>query len=145
MSARPTQSDGRVHGVVIAIRRPSDGKYLIIRRSATVVAPLKVCFPGGAVEAGESYESAVVREAREEVGVDVKPLRHVWTWHSPDKPLTLFGWLAEPLSDLAAVRPDPAEVAEILWMSPEEVPSHPDALATNASFCACLVDASKPC
>ena len=74
-------------------------KYRVIRRSATVAAPLKVCFPGGAVEAGETYESAVVREAREELGLDVRPVRHIWTWASPDKPLTLFGWLAEAIGE----------------------------------------------
>jgi hypothetical protein len=31
-------------------------------------------------------------------------------------------------------------VAEVMWMEAAEVPGHPDALPTNASFCACLIE-----
>ena len=49
------------HGVIVACYR-NDGRWLLIRRSAHVQAPGRVCFPGGWVEANESQEEAVVRE-----------------------------------------------------------------------------------
>ena len=36
--------------------------------------------PGGTLEAGESSEQAVVREVREETGLEVEPVTHVGDW-----------------------------------------------------------------
>ena len=128
---RPRQPDGRVHGVVIACR-DADGRWLCIRRSATVAAPLKVCFPGGAIEAGESQPSAVIREMLEEVGIVVTPVQCVWRWDSPTTELTLWGWTADWSGD--EIKADPTEVAEVLWLTVDEISNHPDAMPTNRSF-----------
>jgi 8-oxo-dGTP diphosphatase len=128
---RHRQPDGRVHGVVIACARP-DGRWLCIRRSSKVIAPLKVCFPGGGMEIGESQQTAVIREMREEVGVTVEPTRNTWRWDKLDGTLTLWGWTADLLT--TDVHPDPQEVAEILWLTSEEVAAHPDAMPTNRLF-----------
>jgi 8-oxo-dGTP diphosphatase len=139
-SSRPLQADGKVHGVVIACPRrpdqPQDGRWLCIRRSATVAAPLKVCFPGGAMETGESQISAVVREMAEEVGADIRPIKQIWRWEHPEGKLILWGWLAELLTK--NLRADPKEVAEILWLSSDEAANHPDAMPSNRSFVAAL-------
>ena len=133
--SRPKQPDGRVHGVIVACRR-ADGRWLCIRRSDRVAAPLRVCFPGGAVEVGESQESAVVREMREELGVTVDPIRRVWHWDSPGD-LTLWGWTATcPTADL---RPDAFEVADVLWLDPDEIVGHPDAMPSNRDFVAAVL------
>jgi len=134
--ARPRQEDGRVHGVVVACR-DGRGRWLCIRRSANVAAPLKVCFPGGAIEQGESQESAVIREMTEELGVKVNPLQCVWKWESPDSDLTLWGWTAE--REQTEISVDPKEVTEVLWLSSEEVIGHPDAMPTNRSFVGALL------
>jgi 8-oxo-dGTP pyrophosphatase MutT (NUDIX family) len=139
--SRPIQPDGKLHGVVAAIHRPADDRWLLIRRSATVAAPLKVCFPGGGVEIGESIEAAVVREIREELGVQIQPIKHCWTWDHPERPLKLFGWIAVLTG--GDLRPDPAEIAEILWLTAEEAIHHPDALSSNRSFVECLVDVMR--
>jgi 8-oxo-dGTP diphosphatase len=134
---RPIQPDGKVHGVVAAIHRPADDRWLMIRRSYTVAAPGKICFPGGTVELGEKLEDALAREMREELGADIRAVRQCWRWESPDRPLVLFGWIAELLSE--NLRPDPAEVAETLWLTATEAVEHPDAMPSNRSFVACLV------
>jgi 8-oxo-dGTP pyrophosphatase MutT (NUDIX family) len=36
--------------------------------------------PGGTLEAGETASEAVIREVREETGLDVDPVRHVGDW-----------------------------------------------------------------
>jgi 8-oxo-dGTP diphosphatase len=132
---RPLQADGRVHGVVVACRR-ADGKWLCIRRSDKVASPLRVCFPGGTIEAQESQTAAIVREMKEELDARVRPIARVWQWDKPDWPLTLWGWTAELLS--GELHPDPAEVAEILWLSGAEVSDHPDGLPSNRLFVASL-------
>lgn len=135
--SRATHPDGKVHGVVAAIQR-HDGRWLIVRRSATVAAPLKVCFPGGGIEIGESAEEALVREMREELALEITPLRRVWQWEGdrPGHRLYLQGFLARMES--FPPRPDPTEIAEVLWLSLDETQSHPDGLATNADFCAAI-------
>src|ERR1051325_7472370 len=135
-SPRPLQPDGRVHGVAVAVRR-EDGKWLMVRRSAKVGSPLKVCFPGGTVEAQESQEQAVVREMWEELGLKVRPLKRVWQHEFPDKALTLFGWIAE-LADESEMKMNEEEIAEVFWMDANEGCSHPEGMATNRHFIACL-------
>jgi 8-oxo-dGTP diphosphatase len=110
----------------------------LIRRSANVPAPNKVCFPGGAIEVGEEQANAVTRETREEVGVEVRPIGCCWRHDFPDKALTLWGWTAELISTHEPT-PHPGEVSEILWLTAEEAVAHPDAIETNKDFVACLV------
>ena len=138
MKPRPIQPDGRMHGVIAAIRRDDD-RWLLIRRSEEVAAPGKVCFPGGGVEVGEDLVTALVREMQEELGVSIRPVKQCWKWESPDRPLTLFGWIAELLDD--ELRPEPTEVSEILWLTAEEAIEHPDAMPTNRDFVTCLLKA----
>jgi len=135
-SPRPVQPDGRVHGVAVAVRR-EDGKWLMVRRSKNVGSPLKVCFPGGTVEAGETQEHAVVREMQEELGLNVRPVKRVWKHEFVDKPLTLFGWIAQ-VENGTEMEIDPKEIAEVFWMNAEEGKSHPDGMPTNRYFIACL-------
>jgi 8-oxo-dGTP diphosphatase len=132
---RPTQADGRLHGVVVGVRR-EDGRWLMVRRSRHVVAPGRVCFPGGAIEVGESQEEAVVREMKEELGVRVRPLRNVWRWDAPDRPLTLWGWVA--VIESGEIAADPKEIEEVLWLTGDEGSRHVNGLPTNVQFIACL-------
>ena len=55
---------------VVAGVMERDGKILICRRRADQPHPLKWEFPGGKIEAGESPEAALIRELREELGIE---------------------------------------------------------------------------
>jgi mutator protein MutT len=136
MSNRFIQPDGRVHGVVAAILDDAETRWLCVRRSKFVAAPLKVCFPGGGVDEGETPEQALVREIREELGITIEPVEHVWTWDAPDGRLKLLGYLARWTA--GELNPDPHEIAEVLWLADTEVVEHVDAMPTNRAFVAAL-------
>ena len=48
-----------------------DGKYLLTQRTESAVFPLLWEFPGGRVEPGEGESSALIREVRGRLGIDV--------------------------------------------------------------------------
>ncbi len=159
---RPRQADGRVHGVIVGCPHPrsnpnaappsnsqdnfredplGDGRWLLIRRGKKVVAPGRVCFPGGAVEVGEDRMVAAVREMKEELGIDVSLTGPIWQHVFDDRPLTLWGFLAAEVG--GELTPDPYEVAEILWLTPDEVRTHPDAMPMTDLFVTALEAARK--
>ena len=90
MSTIPDQT-GRRGAVAVIVR---EGRLLVIRRSGSVVAPWKFCFPGGGIEGQESEEEALVRELREELGCEVTPCRRLWQNVTPWG-VHLAWWLAE--------------------------------------------------
>jgi 8-oxo-dGTP pyrophosphatase MutT (NUDIX family) len=117
---------------VIVGCRDAQGRWLLIRRGAHVAAPLQVCFPGGAIEPGEDRDAAAIREMREELGLEVALLRQVWRHDFDDRPLTLWGYIAQTNSQTPT--PDPYEVAEVLYLTTDEVCAHPDAMPMTDAF-----------
>jgi len=109
-----------------------DGRFLAIRRGATVAAPGRLCFPGGHIEPGEAEHEAVVRECREELAAVVEPRDCVWrsvtSWGT-----SLAWWSVEVAVDGELV-PHPVEVAEILWLTAEEMIREPTLLEGNRDF-----------
>ncbi|GAA3385893.1 NUDIX domain-containing protein [Cryptosporangium minutisporangium] len=75
-------------------------------------------FPGGKVDPGESDEVAIVRECREELGVEVELVDRL----GPDLPLqrdrgVLRVWIAR----LAAGEPTALEHAELRWLGADQL------------------------
>ena len=119
--------------MAVVIRR---GQFLVIRRSRAVVAPLAYCFPGGAIEAGESDEQAVSREFREELWAEIRPLRHLWRSVTPWG-VALTWWLSE-LSPESTPVANPAEVESVHWFTPQEMLQLPELLESNRDFLAAI-------
>jgi 8-oxo-dGTP pyrophosphatase MutT (NUDIX family) len=130
------QPEVRMEGVVVACRQV-DGRWLLIRRSALVRVPLRVCFPGGWIDAGENQADAVMREMREELNAEVVPIRCVWRHVFGEPPRVLWGWLAALKS--TTLTPSPAEVHEILWLTVDEAVHHPDVLPHTDAFLTALL------
>ena len=58
------------------------GKFLIGKRRSDGSNPSVWEFPGGKLEPGESYEDCLIRECREECGLEVEPLECGGVWPS---------------------------------------------------------------
>jgi 8-oxo-dGTP pyrophosphatase MutT (NUDIX family) len=110
----------------------SDGRFLVIRRSQLVIAPGAYCFPGGAIEPGETEEAALKREVLEELSVSARPVRRLWQ-SVTDRCVHLAWWHAE-LVPPAPLRPNSCEVASVHWMTPREMLQREDLLESNRRF-----------
>ena len=69
-----------VAGVIIK----KDGKYLLVQEKLPKAYGLWN-FPAGKVEEGDIIAHTAIKEAKEETGYDVKLLRHVGVFNSPEK------------------------------------------------------------
>jgi 8-oxo-dGTP pyrophosphatase MutT (NUDIX family) len=125
-AARPVR-----RGVVAVI--VDEGRLLVIRRSQLVVAPGAFCFPGGAIESGETEAEALVREIQEELGVCIRPLRPIWQSVTPWN-VQLAWWLAEPQTADCVWQPNTSEVASFHWLTPAEIRELPELLESNHQF-----------
>ncbi len=114
MSHTPEQP---MKGVIGIIRR--DGRLLMIQRSRHVRVPLAWCFPGGEIEDGETQPQALVREMQEEINVATKAGELLMTQEKHDGRLILYCWSASIISGEPS--PNPREVAQVVWMTPDEI------------------------
>jgi 8-oxo-dGTP diphosphatase len=119
-----------IRGVVGVIEQHEH--FLLIKRSRFVRAPGKWCFPGGAIEPGESVEHAIVRECREELGIEVAAAGSLWQWLRADGKLHLVWQRVHWLGGV--LRPNFREVAAVRWMNDAEVRSHPEMIPNNVTF-----------
>jgi 8-oxo-dGTP diphosphatase len=77
--------------IVSPWRNPTPTVDIIIRIGEKIVlierknAPFGWALPGGFVDYGESLESAAVREAEEETGLELRDLRQFGAYSAPDR------------------------------------------------------------
>jgi len=118
------------YGVVAIARRGE--QFLAIRRGWKVAAGGRVCFPGGHVEPGEAEHEAVVRECREELAAPVAATKCVW--RSVTSWGTALAWWTVTLDETAELVAHPVEVAEIFWLTADDLLAEPALLEGNRDF-----------
>lgn len=118
----------------------AEGRILITRRSAKVREPGKWCLPGGHLDGGETWQAAMAREVKEEVGLVVvkscllgvysDPLLTVTQDVMPQGHRAQFVVATFLVTEFAGDVTPNDEVDLWGWFSPEELPtpmlkSHP--------------------
>ena len=99
-----------------------DGKLLIAQRPADVHLGGLWEFPGGKREAGETFEQCLVREIREELGVEISvgELFEEITHDYPEKTVRLKFFLCKLLSG----EPQPLDCAAVKWIEQSQLAAH---------------------
>mgnify|MGYP005731828129 CR=1 FL=1 len=122
-------------GVVAFIRHGT--RYLFILRAPGKSLAGLWCPVSGAMEPGESQEDTVVREALEEVAQPVRPLGRIGESPSRDDRWRLHWWLAEADEPVAIIN-SPREVADLRWLTLDEIRRLPDRSAVFLSMLAAV-------
>lgn len=107
--------------VVAALIRSGD-TFLICQRPEGKARALQWEFAGGKVEAGESGEAALIRECREELGVELRVHRRladvVHRYPELQIHLTLYD------AEIASGAVQKMEHRDIRWILPSEIPNY---------------------
>ena len=82
----------------------------------------------GYAEIGESLEETVIREVKEEVGLDVKNIRYYKSQPWPFSGSMMIGYIAEA-DDKQPIRIDPKEISEAGWFTRDTLPNHPSTIS----------------
>ena len=102
--------------VVAALIQDKDGRILCAKRNQDKSQGGKWEFPGGKPEEGETLEGALMREVREELGIDIKVLRLFDQSITGDIELAVFS------CELVADKPSTStDHSELRWLKEEEL------------------------
>ena len=82
----------------------------------------------GYVDIGESLEETVVREVKEEVGLDIKNIRYYKSQPWPFSGSLMIGFFAEA-DDTQPISPDYIEITDAEWYSRGSLPNHPTTIS----------------
>lgn len=99
-----------------------DGERMLLARSPHF-APGVYSTLAGFVEPGESLEEAVVREVREEVGVELSDLRYFSSQPWPFPNSLMIGFTARWAG--GEIRPQEGEIEDARWFTPDDLPLLP--------------------
>ena len=97
-----------------------DGRYLFVKRSGYVEhAKGYWCPVSGRMEGDETQEQTLVREAMEEVGLEILPGRRVETIPTDNGLFDLHFWTATVIRGEAEIQDN--EATELRWVRPDEI------------------------
>ncbi len=110
----------RTDPAVIVAVASADGERLLLGQNAMWRERNVFSTFAGFVEAGESAEATIVREVREEAGVEVTALRYRSSQAWPYPRSLMLGFHASVPGD-AAARPDGEEIVAVRWFTRSEL------------------------
>lgn len=110
----PVRLENAVDIAIAIIVHPTEDSILIALRKSDAHLPDLWEFPGGKCEPGESPRDAVVREALEEVGLDITPAQawDVIAYEYPDRTVRLHPFVCT--ADSADAKPFGSQ--RVLWV-----------------------------
>ena len=105
--------------VAVGIARDPMGRLLVGQRPACKDYPGKWEFPGGKLESGESVYKALVREFREELGLEITRAEPAFVvrHHYPDRSVELNVWRVIDFLGKATGLEDQV----VCWVAPREL------------------------
>jgi 8-oxo-dGTP diphosphatase len=117
--------------IVVAGLIYRDEKLLIAQRPAGKHGALKWEFPGGKLEENEDPRDCLVREIKEELGIEVRVERiaDVLFHRYPDRSVLLLFYLCRFINGEGS----PIEVADFLWVDPADLLKY-DFLAADSDL-----------
>jgi 8-oxo-dGTP pyrophosphatase MutT (NUDIX family) len=107
----------RAAGLLLGYAGADQRAHIVLTvRADTLRHPGQVSLPGGVVEAGETYEQAALREAHEEIALDVTRVRVAGALTPLDIPVSGFRLhpIVATLPFAPALSPSDGEVARII-------------------------------
>lgn len=126
----------RTDPAVIALVLDESGERVLLGRN--VAWAQRFSLFAGFVDPGESLEAAVVREVREEAGVRVRDVRYVASQPWPFPRSLMVGFTSVAIDPAAAVA-DGEEIAEVRWLTRDEVRAGAVELPGGASIASFLL------
>jgi 8-oxo-dGTP pyrophosphatase MutT (NUDIX family) len=103
--------------VAVVIKRGET--FLLIQRAKKGEAEDYWCPITGAVEPGETQEQAVIREAREEMGIVVDPVEKVWECPTDNNDYLLHWWFVRMKNQ--DIVPSQDEVKAFEWVTVQQM------------------------
>jgi NAD+ diphosphatase len=112
--------------ITLVTRGEGDDQEALLARGVQFRAPMYSCL-AGFVEPGESLEQAVVREVREEVGVEVGDVRYWGSQPWPFPHSLMIGFTARWTS--GEIEIDPSEIVDAQWYRRDALPPIPPGIS----------------
>jgi|GEM_PF-331312 len=103
----------------VAVVIKKGGAFLLIKRAKKGEAEDYWCPITGAIEPGETQAQAVRREAQEEMGILVEPIRKIWECPTDNHDYLLHWWFVRMKDQEITMNQD--EVKEYQWVTADRM------------------------
>ena len=111
--------------IVLGIIHIGDKVLIIKRKEKDAAIPDMVwAFPGGKLREGESPEESLIRELKEEVGLNVKLKKLLFIRLYPGTQILQRFYDCEPEGNQKPKTNEPDEIEEIRWVKASQVQEH---------------------